>query len=84
MSVERISYSVSEAASAVGKSRYVLYDAIRRKELVAYQQSPESDYSILTTDLIAWLTRLGAQPKPTMRRRGMRRARFDMPAKMRP
>ena len=65
MSVERVSYSVSQAALAVGKSRYVLYDAIRRGDLTAYQQTPESDFSILASDLLAWLKRLPVQHPAT-------------------
>jgi len=44
MAVERIAYPVEEAARAVGRSRYVLYQAIRRQELTAYRQSEDSDY----------------------------------------
>lgn len=58
MAVERIAYPVEEAARAVGRSRYVLYQAIRRQELTAYRQSEDSDYLILAEDLRAWVTRL--------------------------
>jgi len=67
--VERIAYSVAEAAKAVGRSRYVLYDAIRRKDLLAYRQSVDSDYLILANDLRAWVTRYPAQSYPRKRRR---------------
>jgi hypothetical protein len=65
--IERMAYPVVKAAEAVGRSRYVLYDAIRRKELPAYQQSEDSDYLILADDLRAWVTRYPAQPR---RRKG--------------
>ena len=39
----RISYKISEAAKLVGLSRYVLYDAIRNRELPAYRPSRRSD-----------------------------------------
>jgi hypothetical protein len=60
---DRIAYPVLEAAQAIGRSRYVLYDAIRRKELPAYQQSEDSDFLVLAEDLRAWVTRLPAQPR---------------------
>jgi len=69
MASERISYPVSEAAVAVGRSRYVLYDAIRRNELVAYQQSEDSDYLVLAEDLRAWVTRMPAQHQSRRRSR---------------
>ena len=80
MCVERIAYPVSEAANVVGRSRYVLYDAIKRKELPAYQQSERSDYLVLVEDLRAWVTRFPARPDSAegssrRRRRGAKASR---------
>jgi excisionase family DNA binding protein len=63
MSTERISYKVAQAAEAVGYSRYVLYDAINRQELPAYQPYEGADILILKEDLHAWVTRRTAQTK---------------------
>lgn len=62
--IERIAYTVAEAAKAVGLSRYVLYGAIRRGELLAYQAREEANYLILAEDLRAWITRMPAQRQP--------------------
>jgi excisionase family DNA binding protein len=63
MSIERIAYTVSQAAEAVGLSRYVLYDAIRAKELAAHQANEKARILILAEDLRAWVTRMPAQPR---------------------
>lgn len=74
MSIERIAYPVAEAAAAIGRSRYVLYDAIRRKELPAYQSHSGAEFLILVDDLRAWVTRHAAEPQPR-KSRGKRRPR---------
>jgi excisionase family DNA binding protein len=56
----RISYKVVEAADIVGVSRYVLYEAIRNRELSAYRPNPRSDLLLLADDLRTWVTRFRA------------------------
>ena len=60
VSPPRISYKISEAAKLVGLSRYVLYDAIRNRELPAYRPSPRSDLVVLPEDVRIWVTRFRA------------------------
>lgn len=61
---ERIAYKVSQAARAVGFSRYVLYDAIREGHLRAYQPMPGGDLIIIAEDLRAWIMRRPAPSQP--------------------
>jgi excisionase family DNA binding protein len=58
--INRISYKVSEAADIVGLSKWVLYEAIRNRELPAYRPSPRSDLLLLGDDLRTWVTRCRA------------------------
>jgi hypothetical protein len=58
-----IAYKVSRAAAMVGISRYLLYDAIRHRELRAYRPNARSDLMILPEDLREWVTRHPAEPK---------------------
>ena len=51
-----IAYKVSKAAAMVGISRYLLYDAIRHRELRAYRPNARSDLMILPEDLREWVT----------------------------
>jgi excisionase family DNA binding protein len=60
---EPIAYKVSQAAAALGMSRYVLYEAIRDEELRAYRPKKGSDLMILPEDLREWVTRHPARPK---------------------
>jgi len=59
----RISYTIAEAAKLVGYSRYVLYDAIRNGELVAYRPNPGGDLRVLADDVREWVTRFPAHDK---------------------
>jgi hypothetical protein len=61
--IERISYKVSQAAKATGISRYVLYSAIRREQLHAFQPNEGGDLLILVEDLRAWIRRHPARPR---------------------
>jgi excisionase family DNA binding protein len=61
---ERIAYKVSQAARAIGFSRYVLYDAIREGHLRAYQPMPGGDLVIVAEDLRAWIMRRPAPSQP--------------------
>jgi excisionase family DNA binding protein len=67
---ERIAYKVAQAARATGVSRYVLYDAIRARQLPAFEPNPGGDFLILAEDLRAWVKRHPAKPR---RRGGHRR-----------
>jgi excisionase family DNA binding protein len=58
-----IAYKVSTAASMVGISRYLLYEAIRDQELRAYRPRARSDLMILAEDLREWVTRYPVRPK---------------------
>ena len=49
-----ISYSVAEAAKAVGVSERTIFDAIRRGDLPAYK--PTAKVLVLADDLRAWIT----------------------------
>lgn len=66
--IERISYKVTQAAQATGLSRYVIYDAIRDKQLAAYEPNPGGDFLILAEDLRTWIKRYPAQPRVRGRR----------------
>ncbi|MFL6601900.1 MAG: helix-turn-helix domain-containing protein [Steroidobacteraceae bacterium] len=61
--IERISYKVSQAAKATGISRYVLYSAIRREHLRAFQPNEGGDLLILVEDLRAWIRGHPAGPR---------------------
>jgi hypothetical protein len=60
---ERISYSVDEAAAAVGLSANVIRGAIRNGDLLAHYPGGGGKALILHVDLVAWVA--GA---PTERR----------------
>lgn len=62
---ERIAYTVSQAAAAVGLSRYVIYNAITRGELRAYDRVK---FVILAEDLKAWI--VGQPAQSNMKPRG--------------
>jgi excisionase family DNA binding protein len=53
----RVLYTIAEAAKLVGYSRYVLYDAIRNGELVAYRPNPRADLRVRADDIHEWVTR---------------------------
>jgi excisionase family DNA binding protein len=52
-----LAYTVAQAAQTVGMSRYVIYEAIRNRELVAYRPGARADLKILPEDLREWVTR---------------------------
>ena len=55
MSVERICYSVLEAAAATGYSETRIRKSIREGHLKAGRPGGKGDYRILTEDLKSWL-----------------------------
>ena len=55
--IPRISYKVAEASDASGIGAGVLYAAIRRNQLKAYQPTPKGQMIVMLEDLIAYITR---------------------------
>jgi hypothetical protein len=52
-----IAYKVAKAATVVGMSRYLLYEAIRNQELRAFRPKPRADLMNLAEDLREWVNR---------------------------
>lgn len=67
--IERIALTVAEAAKAVGMTRWVIYGAIKRGELAAYQANKNSTFFVLPEELRAWVTRLRVSPQQRERDR---------------
>ena len=53
---ERLAYTVTQAAQAIGLSRYAIYDAINDGELTAFAVRKQCKRLILVEDLRRWVT----------------------------
>jgi len=60
---ERYAYPVDVAAQMICRSKYTLYEAIKRGDLRAVRTGPKGEMVILNEDLKAWLNLYPVQPE---------------------